>query len=29
MDDIGTAISTRLCKEGFRVVVGCGTGSKR
>jgi acetoacetyl-CoA reductase len=29
MGGIGTAISTRLCKEGFRVVAGCGPGSKR
>ena len=29
MGGIGTAISRRLCKEGFRVVAGCGPGSKR
>ena len=29
MGGIGTAISTRLCIEGFRVVAGCGPGSKR
>jgi acetoacetyl-CoA reductase len=29
MGGIGTAISARLCKEGFRVVAGCGPGSKR
>ncbi len=29
MGGIGTAISQRLCKEGFRVVAGCGPGSKR
>ena len=29
MGGIGTAISRRLCTEGFRVVAGCGPGSKR
>ncbi len=29
MGGIGTAISRRLCREGFRVVAGCGPGSKR
>ncbi|MCC2676477.1 MAG: 3-ketoacyl-ACP reductase [Ramlibacter sp.] len=29
MGGIGTAISRRLCRDGFRVVAGCGPGSKR
>jgi acetoacetyl-CoA reductase len=29
MGGIGTAISRRLCQEGFRVVAGCGPGSQR
>lgn len=29
MGGIGTAISRRLCREGFRVVAGCGPGSRR
>jgi acetoacetyl-CoA reductase len=29
MGGIGTAISRRLCREGFRVVAGCGPGSAR
>jgi acetoacetyl-CoA reductase len=29
MGGIGTAISRRLCREGFRVVAGCGPGSPR
>jgi len=29
MGGIGTAICRRLCTEGFRVVAGCGPGSKR
>ena len=29
MGGIGTAISKRLCREGFTVVAGCGPGSKR
>jgi acetoacetyl-CoA reductase len=29
MGGIGTAISRRLCRDGYRVVAGCGPGSKR
>jgi acetoacetyl-CoA reductase len=29
MGGIGTAISRRLCRDGFRVVAGCGPGSRR